>query len=194
MVQNLLTAAAVRGAAARMLADARAGGLQHWTFDERALPQIAAFVARITRQNYPDLKIPFHARWRHEELVLDKWFTLQALSSRADALARVQALLGHADFDIRNPNRARSLLAAFPGNQVRFHDAGGGGYRFLADAILRLDPVNSQTAARLVSPLGQWRRQDGGRQAHMRAALRAILALPGLSRGTFEQASRALGE
>ena len=136
----------------------------------------------------------FHARWRHEELVLDKWFTLQALSSRADALARVQALMGHADFDIRNPNRARSLLAAFPGNQVRFHDAGGGGYRFLADAILRLDPVNSQTAARLVSPLGQWRRQDGGRQAHMRAALRAILARPGLSRGTFEQASRALGE
>ena len=136
----------------------------------------------------------FHARWRHEELVLDKWFTLQALSSRADALVRVQALMAHPDFDIRNPNRARSLLAAYPGNQVRFHDAAGGGYRFLADAIVRLDPSNSQTAARLVSPLGQWRRQDAGRQAHMRAALRAILALPRLSRGTFEQASRALGE
>ena len=136
----------------------------------------------------------FHARWRREDLVLDKWFTLQALSPRADTLARVQALLAHPDFDIRNPNRARALLAAFPGNQVRFHDAGGGGYRFLAEAIIRLDPANSQSAARLVSPLGQWRRQDGGRQAHMRAALRAILALPGLSRGTFEQASRALAE
>ena len=135
----------------------------------------------------------FHARWRHEELVLDKWFTLQALSPRQDTLAQVQALLGHPDFDIRNPNRARSLLAAFPGNQVRFHDAAGGGYRFLADAIIRLDPANSQTAARLVSPLGQWRRQDAGRQGHMRAALREILGLPGLSRGTFEQTSRALG-
>ena len=136
----------------------------------------------------------FHARWRYEELVLDKWFTLQALSPRADTLARVQALSRHADFDLRNPNRARSLLAAFPGNQVRFHDASGGGYRFLADAICTLDPANSQSAARLVAPLGQWRRQDAGRQAHMRAALRQILALPGLSRGTFEQASRALGE
>ena len=136
----------------------------------------------------------FHARWRNEELVLDKWFSLQALSPRADTLERVRALSRHADFDLRNPNRARALLAAFPGNQVRFHDAGGGGYRFLAEAIMALDPANSQTAARLVAPLGQWRRQDAGRQGHMRAALRAILDLPGLSRGTFEQASRALGE
>jgi aminopeptidase N len=136
----------------------------------------------------------FHARWRHEDLVLDKWFTLQALSPRPDTLARVQALAKNPDFDLRNPNRARSLLAAFPGNQVRFHDASGGGYRFLAEAIMALDPSNSQTAARLVAPLGQWRRQDAGRQNYMRAALRQILALPGLSRGTFEQASRALGE
>jgi aminopeptidase N len=136
----------------------------------------------------------FHARWRHEELVLDKWFALQALSPRADALSRVAALAEHPDFDLRNPNRARSLLAAFPGNQVRFHDAAGGGYRFLADAVIALDPANSQIAARLVTPLGQWRRQDAGRQALMRAALRRILDLPGLSRGTFEQASRALGE
>jgi aminopeptidase N len=136
----------------------------------------------------------FHARWRTEDLVLDKWFTLQALSPRADTLDQVRDLARHPDFDLRNPNRARALFAAFPANQVRFHDAGGGGYRFLAEAIMALDPANSQTAARLVAPLGQWRRQDAGRQGHMRAALRAILDLPGLSRGTFEQASRALGE
>jgi aminopeptidase N len=141
-----------------------------------------------------DALADFHARWRQEELVLDKWFMLQALSPRADTLARVAALAKHPDFDLRNPNRARSLLAVFPANQVRFHDAGGGGYRFLADAVIALDPANSQTAARLVAPLGQWRRQDPGRQALMRAELRRILALPGLSRGTFEQASRALGE
>lgn len=126
--------------------------------------------------------------------MLDKWFTLQALSPRADTLERVRALFRHPDYDLRNPNRARALLAAFPGNQVRFHDASGGGYAFLADAIVALDPANSQTAARLVAPLGQWRRHDAGRRAHMRAALRRILNLPGLSRGTFEQASRALGE
>jgi len=136
----------------------------------------------------------FHARWRHDDLVLDKWFTLQALSPRADTLAQVQALSRHPDFDLRNPNRARALLAAFPTNQRHFHDPSGAGYRFLADAVVALDPANSQTAARLVAPLGQWRRHDATRQAHMRAALQTILALPGLSRGTFEQASRALGE
>ena len=133
----------------------------------------------------------FHARWRGDELVLDKWFTIQALSPRDDTPAQVRTLSRHEDFDRRNPNRARALFAAFPANQRHFHAASGAGYRFLAAAIVALDPTNTQLAARLVTPLGQWRRHDAGRQAHMRAALRTILALPGLSRGTFEQASRA---
>ncbi len=135
----------------------------------------------------------FHAKWRGDDLVLDKWFMLQAMSHRADTIAAVRALYGHADFDIKNPNRARSLVGAFAANQLRFHDAGGEGYRFLADAVMALDPMNSQTAARLVSPLGQWRRQDAARAALMQAQLRRILALPGLSKGSYEKVSKALG-
>jgi aminopeptidase N len=135
----------------------------------------------------------FHARWRHDPLVLDKWFSIQAMAPRADAIARVRALEAHQDFDLRNPNRVRALVGAFAsGNPVRFHDPSGEGYRFLADAVLALDPINGGVAARMVTPLGAWRRQTPDRAAKMRAELERILARPGLGRGTYEKASKAL--
>jgi aminopeptidase N len=108
-------------------------------------------------------------------------------------VARVRALSQHADFDLRNPNRIRALVGAFSGaNQVRFHDAKGEGYRFLADIVIQLDPANPQVAARLVGSLGQWRRFDASRQALMKGELRRVLALPGLSKNTNEIVSKSL--
>ncbi|HEY7580523.1 MAG TPA: aminopeptidase N [Acetobacteraceae bacterium] len=136
----------------------------------------------------------FHARWRTDDLVLDKWFALQAMSPLPDTPNAVRALARHADFDLRNPNRVRALVASFAsGNQVRFHEPAGSGYRFLADTIVALDPVNTQVAARLVPPLGQWRRFDPERQALMKQELQRILDTPALSKGTFEMASRSIG-
>ncbi len=134
----------------------------------------------------------FYARWRDDDLVLDKWFTIQAVSPLPGTMDEVRTLARHSDFDLKVPNRVRALIGAFAANQVRFHDASGAGYDFLADTIIQLDPMNSQVAARMVSPLGQWRRFDAGRQAKMKSALQRILALPGLSRGTYEQASRSV--
>ena len=135
----------------------------------------------------------FHQRWRQEPLVLDKWFSVQALSRRLDTLQRVKTLLHHPDFSLTNPNRVRSLVGAFcSGNPVRFHDASGDGYRFLADRVLELDPLNPQIAARLLRALARWRRYDSHRQALMRAQLERILAAEGLSRDTFEIASKCL--
>ena len=135
----------------------------------------------------------FHARWRHDELVLDKWFAIQADSTLPGTLAAVQALAQHPDFAWDNPNRVRALVGSFAGNRAQFHAASGAGYAFLADAILTLDPRNSQVAARMVTPLGAWRRYDAGRQAGMQAELQRIRDTPGLSRGTFEMVSRSLG-
>ncbi|HEX8578710.1 MAG TPA: aminopeptidase N [Allosphingosinicella sp.] len=135
----------------------------------------------------------FYDRFRGDGLVLDKWFTVQALSTRDDALAQVEALSGHPDFTLANPNRMRALVGAFTANQRAFHDASGRGYRFLADMILKVDALNPQTAARLVPPLGRWRRFDEARQALMRAELERIVAGPGLSKDVLEQASKSLG-
>jgi aminopeptidase N len=134
----------------------------------------------------------FYNRYSDNALVLDKWFSTQALSTRADTPAEVEALAQHRDFTLANPNRARSLVGAFSVNQRAFHEARGRGYRFVADQIIALDKLNPQTAARMVPPLGRWRRFDEGRATKMRAELQRILATPGLSKDLFEQASKSL--
>jgi aminopeptidase N len=134
----------------------------------------------------------FYQRFKGNDLVIDKWFTLQALSLHPDVIAHVRALAGHPDFTMRNPNRVRSLHMAFAGNPKGFHAASGEGYRMVADVILALDPINPQTAARFVPALGRWRRIEPGRAALMKAELERIMAAGNLSRDTFEQVSRSL--
>jgi len=135
----------------------------------------------------------FHARWQHDPLVLDKWFGIQATSTRPQALDDVRALYRHPDFSLRNPNRFRALVGAFAsGNPVRFHADDGEGYLFVADAVMAIDPINGATAARLVGALGAWRRQGEARGGLMRRQLERIRDLPGLSRGTLEKVTLAL--
>jgi aminopeptidase N len=135
----------------------------------------------------------FYNRYRDNALVLDKWFSTQALSGRADTLEAVETLLKHPDFTLSNPNRFRALVGAFSVNQRWFNRADGAGYALLADQIIALDPVNPQTAAKMVPPLGRWRRFDEARQKLMRAQLERIAGTPGLSKDVFEQASKSLG-
>jgi len=135
----------------------------------------------------------FYDRYRANPLVIDKWFSTQALSTRADTADVVTRLIGHRDFSLNNPNRFRSVVSAFAANQRAFHAADGRGYSFLADQIVAMDRVNAQTAAKMVPPLGRWSRFDEQRQALMRAALTRVLATPGLSKDVFEQASKSLG-
>ncbi|HUK61273.1 MAG TPA: aminopeptidase N [Stellaceae bacterium] len=135
----------------------------------------------------------FYARWAGDDLVIDKWFALQAMSRLPSTLARVRELARHPAFDRKVPNRIRALVSAFAeGNQVRFHDRSGAGYDFLADEVMALDPKNPLMAARLLQPLGHWRRQDPLRQKLMRGALERVLALPGLSKNTYEIATKSL--
>jgi aminopeptidase N len=134
----------------------------------------------------------FYERYRDNALVVDKWFTLQALSLHPEVIQHVRELAGHPDFTMKNPNRVRSLHMAFAGNPKGFHNATGEGYRIVADVILALDPINPQTAARFVPALGRWRRIEPGRAALMKAELERIMAAGNLSRDTFEQVSRSL--
>jgi len=137
----------------------------------------------------------FYERWKGEPLVIDKWFAVQARDPDEAALGRVMGLTAHPAFDGKNPNRLRALVQTFAsGNPVRFHDPSGAGYRFLADQILATDGFNPMTAARLVEPLGGWRRYRPELGALMKAELERILKAPGLSKNVFELVSRALGE
>ncbi len=134
----------------------------------------------------------FYQRYAGNGLVLDKWFQTQALSARDDTAEMVEKLVRHRDFTLANPNRARALIGAFSVNQRAFHDISGRGYRFVADQLIALDKLNPQTAAKLVPPLGRWKRFDAARAAKMRAELERIVATSGLSKDMFEQASKSL--
>jgi aminopeptidase N len=137
----------------------------------------------------------FYRRWESDPLVIDKWFALQARSSLPGTVDAVRALAQHPAFSRTNPNRVRALIGAFTqGNPLHFHDKSGEGYTFLAGEVIALDKANPTTAARLVQPLGQWRRYDAARKGLMRAQLDRILATPGLSPNTYEMVSKSLAE
>ena len=136
----------------------------------------------------------FGKRWAGDRLVTDKWFSVQvALATPELASDVVRALTARADFDWKNPNRFRSVLGALSGNHAGFHHASGAGYAVLADWLIRLDPLNPQTAARMSTAFETWPRYDADRQALMRGALQRIMATDGLSRDLSEMAGRMLG-
>jgi aminopeptidase N len=137
----------------------------------------------------------FHDRWREDPLVLDKWFSVQAVSKRADTLQRVLELMQHPAFSIRNPNKVRALVGAFcSANPYRFHAADGCGYAFLTDRVLELNGLNPQVAARMLRIMARWQRYDAERQEKIKSQLQRIMAAENLSKDVYEVASKSLGE
>ncbi|MEM9271188.1 MAG: aminopeptidase N C-terminal domain-containing protein, partial [Pseudomonadota bacterium] len=111
----------------------------------------------------------------------------------ATAVETVSALAEHPDFDWKNPNRFRSLVGAFAsGNPAGFHRADGAGYAWLAEWLLKLDPVNPQTTARLAGLFETWRRYDNGRQSLILSQLQRIADVTDLSKDTREIVERIL--
>jgi aminopeptidase N len=136
----------------------------------------------------------FETRWAASPLVMDKWFGVQALSVRDDLRERLQRLQARPDYDLRNPNRVRSLAASFSmSNPVAFHTADGWGYRFLSDLILKIDPLNPALSARLATAFESWRSFDAPRREKAKAELER-LSEAGLSRNALDIIGRALAE
>jgi aminopeptidase N len=190
----------LRGVALGLLAAAdpeRAAGLARAQYDaadnmtdrQAALAVLGGLDAPERAAAFDD----FYARYQGDALVIDKWFGLQAAAARPETLGVVEGLRGHPDFSLKNPNRLRALIGSFAANQIAFHAPSGAGYRLLADLIIEVDAINPQVAARLVPPLGRWRRFVAPYADLMRAELERVVATPGLSKDVFEQASKSLG-
>jgi len=136
----------------------------------------------------------FYDRWKEEQLVLDKWFAIQAQSIASDTLERAERLRAHPAFSIKNPNRVRALFGALAhGNPLHFHAADGRGYAFVGEAILEIDGFNPMIAARLASAFSSWRMLEPGRRALAQDMLERIAAKEGLSRDTGEVVGKMLG-
>ena len=181
--------AAADPARAATLAKAQYEAADNMTDRQAALAVLAALDAPERDQSFEH----FQRRYHGDALVIDKWFGLQAAAPRANTIEVVEALREHPDFSARNPNRLRALFGNFAANQIAFHQPSGAGYRLLADVIIEVDGINPQVAARLVPPLGRWRRFVAPYAGLMRGELERIVAAPGLSKDVFEQASKSLG-
>ena len=141
----------------------------------------------------------FHARFRHDALVVDKWFAIQATAPEPAAegtgrvLAHARTLLAHPDFSLRNPNRARSLIFALcHGNPAALHRPDASGYRFWAEQLLALDGFNPQVASRLARAMDRWRALAEPWRSAAREAIARVAARPELSDEVREIVSRAL--
>ncbi|MFY9629323.1 MAG: aminopeptidase N [Methylocystis sp.] len=135
----------------------------------------------------------FYGQFEGDALVIDKWFSLQAMIPEESTTERVRGLMSHADFSLANPNRVRALIGAFAtGNLTRFHALDGSGYDLLVSVVLELDSRNPQVAARLLSALRTWRTLEPRRQALAENALKRVASAPELSRDANDIVTRAL--
>ncbi|HCW84567.1 MAG: aminopeptidase N [Planktotalea sp.] len=133
----------------------------------------------------------FYEQWKHDRLVMDKWFNLQvSCTAPEDTATTAETLTSHADFDHKNPNRFRATLGALAMRHAGFHHISGRGYTLLADWLITLDPINPQTTARMCSAFQTWKRYDEARQNMMLAEIDRILSQPNLSRDTTEMLTR----
>jgi aminopeptidase N len=136
----------------------------------------------------------FETRWASAPLVMDKWFGVQAMAIRSDIRDRLVRLMERPDYDLRNPNRVRALVGAFAANNpVVFHAEDGWGYRFVADLILKVDPLNPALSARLATSFESWRIFNAPRRAHAQAELDR-LAAASLSKNAQDIIGRALAD
>ena len=168
---------------------------QQFTDADNMTDRLAALTCLVHNRlpHWQEALAAFYHHYQDDPLVVDKWFTLQAIAPGEETLAQVQELIRHPAFTLKNPNRVRSLIGAFShANPAALHVPTGEGYRFVADQVMALDAFNPQVAARLVGPLIRWRRFDQKRQGLMRAQLQRIRRREGLSRDVGEMIEKSL--
>ncbi|MCB5190536.1 aminopeptidase N [Methylobacillus arboreus] len=184
---ELLTVTNGTGCAARAKA--------HYDHADNMTDRVAALssLADSTQPQRDEVFSDFHHRFKDYQLVVDKWFSLQAIANREGIFEDFAKLRQHPEFNIKNPNRVRALYSAFVvNNPVKFHDLSGQGYAIVRDAVIELNAINPQIAARQVTPFREWRRYTPALQAQMKAALQTIIDSPNLSSDVFEVVSKCL--
>jgi len=169
-------------------------GLKHYYGANNMTDKLASLSA-FCQRNLPErmtLLEDFYNRYHKDDLVLDKWFSVQACSKLDSTFATVETLVEHKEFNLKNPNKVRALIVAFAKmNPAQFHGHNGKPYKFLAQIAMHLDQLNPQMAARLLEPLTHWRRFAEPHQSQMKAALIQVSEQQ-LSPDSYEIVSKAL--
>ena len=153
--------------------------------------QLSAFSTLIKHNPTSESINFFYNQWKHERLVIDKWFSAQVIMAHANYLNKVvKNLTNHRDFSLKTPNRIRSVLGAFSANTAGFHQKNGENYELFSDWILKVDPINPQVAARMCSAFETWKRYDVNRQKLIKMQIDKILEANTISKDTKEMLTR----
>ncbi|WP_444932394.1 aminopeptidase N [Microbulbifer sp. SSSA002] len=135
----------------------------------------------------------FYQRWESDTQVVELWLSQQSCSPKRGTLENIIALMQHPAFEMKNPNKVRSVIGGFANrNFKQFHKSDGSGFEFVADQVLALDKLNPQIAARLVIPITRWKKYSGDLAEKMRGALQRVSDSGGLSKDLFEVVSKSL--
>ncbi|WP_454442836.1 aminopeptidase N [Vibrio bathopelagicus] len=139
------------------------------------------------------LMADYSDKWKHDGLVMDKWFALQGTNPSSNALEVIKASMSHQAFSLKNPNRTRNLVGSFLNmNPVQFHDKSGQGYEFAGEILRELNSSNPQVASRLIDPLLKFRKYDDQRQALIKKQLEILKGMDNLAKDLFEKVTKAL--
>ncbi|MBE9526980.1 MAG: aminopeptidase N [Proteobacteria bacterium] len=169
-------------------------GYKHFSTADNMTDSISALglLAHIDSEYSEKALAEFEQRWSNDPLVMDKWFIVQATAQHDNALEKVKQLMNHPCFDLKNPNKVRSLIGAFASMNLKaYHNSNGLAYQFVMDQILALDKFNPQIAARLVKGFSRWKRYNETRQQLMQTQLQRAVNET-LSKDVFEIVSKSL--
>ncbi len=153
--------------------------------------RLAAFTALLSRENeYRDAVIEsFYQQFKADTQVMDKWFAAQASSPLA-TLETIKTLMTHPLFEFNTPNRLRSVIGSFAANTAIFHQQQS--YEFFTQVVLKLNKINPQIGARLVSAYNHWRRFTPALGELQQQQLALIMQEENLSKDMFEIVDSAL--
>ncbi|MBH0075870.1 aminopeptidase N [Pseudoalteromonas sp. SWYJ118] len=160
------------------------------------MTNVLGALSAVVKASHPvrdELLSHFDSQWRHDVLVMDKWFALQAMQSGSNAIENIKALYEHPCFDFSNPNRVRALVGSFSHfNTAQFHRYDAQGYALLGDLLIKLNAINPQNASRMLTPFMSWKRYDDVRSQAMKLQLQRLANLDGLSADLYEKVEKAL--
>jgi aminopeptidase N len=167
---------------------------QYWNAQNMTDRMTAMMILADTDTNFRDQVLQhFHDEWKNDSVVINKWFTAQATTSRPQALEDIKALTKHPSFNITNPNNVYSLLRAFGANLVRFHDPKVDAYKFYADMILEIDAKNPQVAARLCAAFNFVKKLEPAMKEKALEQIKRMVAVETLSKNSRELLQSSLG-
>lgn len=125
----------------------------------------------------------FYNKWSHNELVMDKWFSISALSQNT-TIKELNKLIVNKAFIPTNPNKIYALLRSFTQNAKQFNTEEG--YNFIAEQVIMIDKFNPAVASNILHGFNNITQLNVKYQSVAKNALNVISKQKNISNNVYE--------